>query len=147
MKVNVAASAPITPPETGASSISKSTFSASLDTFRAVSTSIVEQSINSGLELVDCRIPDVPKYTSRTSLPAGSMVMIISTSEAASVTSFATNPPLSLNLVMQPDTTSNPFTWWLALIKCAAIGPPILPKPINPILAILIPQNKSTLLH
>ena len=48
MKVSVAAVAPPTPPDTGASSISKPATRAASVTVRALSTSIVEQSISSG---------------------------------------------------------------------------------------------------
>ena len=47
MKVSVAAVAPPTPPDTGASSIMRPFFSAAPATARAVSTSMVEQSISS----------------------------------------------------------------------------------------------------
>ena len=47
MKVRVPASAPIVPPDTGASIICKPLAAASAATARAVSTSIVEQSISS----------------------------------------------------------------------------------------------------
>jgi hypothetical protein len=47
MKVSVPAVAPPTPPDTGASIISKPAFSVSAATWRALSTSMVEQSINS----------------------------------------------------------------------------------------------------
>ena len=48
MKVSVAAVAPPTPPDTGASSISNPATRAASVTVRALSTSIVEQSISSG---------------------------------------------------------------------------------------------------
>ena len=48
MKVSVAAVAPPTPPDTGASSISKPATRAASVTVRALSTSIVEQSISNG---------------------------------------------------------------------------------------------------
>ena len=47
MKVSVPAVAPPTPPETGASTISSPAFCASAPTWRALSTSMVEQSISS----------------------------------------------------------------------------------------------------
>ena len=47
MKVSVPAVAPPTPPETGASTISSPALAASSPTWRALSTSMVEQSISS----------------------------------------------------------------------------------------------------
>jgi hypothetical protein len=58
MNVSVAAVAPPTPPETGASSISKPFFSASAATARAVSTSMVEQSISSVPAFAFSMIPE-----------------------------------------------------------------------------------------
>ena len=47
MKVSVPAVAPPTPPDTGASTISRPALAASAATWRALSTSMVEQSISS----------------------------------------------------------------------------------------------------
>ena len=46
MKVSVAATAPATPPDTGASTIARPRSAAAWHTARAVSTSMVEQSIS-----------------------------------------------------------------------------------------------------
>ena len=61
MKVSVAAAAPPTPPDTGASSINRPFFSAALATARAVSTSMVEQSISSVPALAFSITPDEPR--------------------------------------------------------------------------------------
>ena len=63
MKVSVPFCAPAVPPETGASSIASPAVSAAAVTVRALSTSMVEQSISSGLRVLpsprsgrpDCR--------------------------------------------------------------------------------------------
>ena len=92
MKVSVPPCAPPTPPETGASIISIPRLSASAPTARAVATSMVEESMNSVPFFALARIPPVPRYTSRTCWPAGSMVTTMSAS-AASMTDFAALPP------------------------------------------------------
>ena len=61
MKVSVPACAPPTPPETGASIISMSFASAAADTVRAVSTSMVEQSISSVPGLAVAITPSGPR--------------------------------------------------------------------------------------
>ena len=58
MKVRVPASAPPVPPETGASSIASPLASASNATSRAVSGSMVEQSMRSVPALACARTPD-----------------------------------------------------------------------------------------
>ena len=61
MKVSVPAVAPPTPPDTGASSISRPLFSAAAATARAVSTSMVEQSISSVPALAFSMMPPGPR--------------------------------------------------------------------------------------
>ncbi len=61
MKVSVAAVAPPTPPDTGASSIMRPFCSAAAATARAVSTSMVEQSINSVPGLALSIAPEEPR--------------------------------------------------------------------------------------
>ncbi len=82
MKVSVAASAPPTPPETGASSDSIFASLASLCAPRAEPTSMVDESMNTVPGLAAFSMPE--PYTSSTCLPAGSMVTTKSTSVAAS---------------------------------------------------------------
>ena len=53
MKVRVPDCAPVVPPDTGASSIRRPAASAAAVTTRALSTSIVEQSISSGAGVLD----------------------------------------------------------------------------------------------
>src|SRR5580692_8574377 len=75
MKVSVAALAPPTPPDTGASSVAKPLAAASLCARRASSTSMVEQSMNN----VPCRACGTTSFqTDSTCSPAGSMVMTMS---------------------------------------------------------------------
>ena len=61
MKVSVAFSAPATPPDTGASTISRPRSAAACQTARAVSTSIVEQSISSARRPPRAITPSPPR--------------------------------------------------------------------------------------
>jgi hypothetical protein len=61
MKVSVAACAPATPPETGASSIDSALASAAAATTRAVSTSIVDESTSSVPALALTMMPSPPR--------------------------------------------------------------------------------------
>ena len=71
MKVSVAAFAPPTPPDTGASSVAMPRPAASACALRALATSMVEQSMNS----VPCRASGtISFHTDSTCSPAGSMV-------------------------------------------------------------------------
>jgi hypothetical protein len=78
--VSVPASAPATPPETGASSIGWPCSAAAAWTARAVSTSMVEQSISTVPRSVASMIPSA-RNTVRTSVPAGNLVMTKSPSK------------------------------------------------------------------
>ena len=90
MKVSVPASAPMVPPETGASSIGRP---ASAATARAVSTSMVEQSIRMAPGALATAMPPAPSQASRTWRPAGSMVMTNSAPAAAAAALAAGVPP------------------------------------------------------
>ncbi len=83
MKVSVPPLAAAIPPETGASTASSPRALAALATSRAVSTSIVEQSISSAPGRAAPNTVSV--YTLATCLPAGSMV----TTTSASLTACA----------------------------------------------------------
>jgi hypothetical protein len=61
MKVSVPALAPPTPPETGASIIDRPRAAASLATARAVSTSMVEESISSAPAFARAMMPASPR--------------------------------------------------------------------------------------
>ena len=102
MKVSVPAAAPTVPPDTGASSISNPAARAASSTVRALATSIVEQSISSGLGPVVCAISIRPPWcnqTSRTCSPAGSIVMMMSAPAAASAALAAAVPPVAASAV------------------------------------------------
>ena len=81
-----------------------------------------------------CRMP--PPQTASVSLPAGSMVTTASASLAASVADATLVTPRASALAMLAATRSKPFTAWPFFTRLAAMGAPMLPSPMKPILAI-----------
>ena len=133
MKVKVAALAPPTPPETGASSVAMPRAAASACALRALVTSMVEQSMNS----VPCRACGAMSFhTDSTCSPAGSMVTTTSAPSTVALALAAIWTPSLADASRDAGTTSKPAIWWPAFTRLAAIGAPILPKPINPMVAM-----------
>src|SRR5436309_16044377 len=62
--------------------------------------------------------------------------MTISPAPAAAAADAAALPPFTARRSTASDTRSKPVTRCPALTRLAAIGAPILPSPINPIIAI-----------
>src|SRR6185312_9370960 len=62
----------------------------------------------------------------------------MSPAAAASNALAATCPPCSSNALSGAATMSNPVTWCCAFRRLEAIGAPILPRPIKPIVAIAV---------
>jgi hypothetical protein len=98
----------------------------------AVATSIVELSMTSLVrgEML-ARIPPWPVQTSATCLPVGSMVTTASTSATACAMVVAVSPPLARWAARAVGLRSKPMTWWPALSRFAAMGRPMLPRPIR----------------
>jgi len=133
MKVSVAPLAPPVPPDTGASTEPMPYLAASAWACLALSTSMVEQSM--------IRVPLVitgttSVKTDSTCLPAGSMVITTSAPCTAATELSATPAPSALACARDASTRSNAVTWWPALTRLAAIGPPILPRPMNAMFAM-----------
>src|SRR5438128_1574305 len=69
--------------------------------------------------------------------------MTISPRAAAADAEFAALPPLAARAAVAAGTRSKPVTRCPALTRLAAIGAPILPRPIKPIAAIAFLLNVS----
>ena len=95
---------------------------------------MVEESMKSVPGAAACSMP--PPQTASVSLPAGSMVTTTSTSLAASAAEAALVTPRASALAMLAATRSKPFTAWPFLTRLPAMGSPMLPSPMKPILAI-----------
>src|SRR5882724_4190946 len=121
MKVSVAASAPATPPDTGASSISNPAAAAAAWTARPM-------------------MPSRPRYTSRTCSPAGSIVMTAAAPATSAPRSAAAIAPAATAFATAGAWVSNAHTSWPAATRLRTIGRPMFPNPINPILAMSRPR-------
>ena len=139
IKVRVPALAPATPPETGASIQRMPRAFAASPTWRADATSMVEQSTTRAPagKAASRSCPPLPaSQSARTCSPAGSMLMTTSQSATASRASPAAIQPAAIALATLSGIKSNTRTPCPALARLAAMGPPMLPSPINPILVI-----------
>src|SRR3954454_2890255 len=133
MKVSVAAFAPPTPPDTGASSAWQPRSFARAWALRALSTSMVEQSM--------ARLPGftagrMSLHTESTCLPAGSMVTTASASATASRNEPAIPTPVSRAASQPAGARAKPAAMCPALTRLAAIGPPMWPRPIKAIVVM-----------
>ncbi len=79
--------------------------------------------------------------TEITCLPAGSMVMTTSAPFTAAAALSAIAAPSLFAWLREASTRSKAITLWPALTRLAAIGPPILPRPMNAMFAISIPPR------
>src|SRR5574343_1326943 len=139
MKVSVPAMAPPVPPETGASMKSMPAASAALATFWLVAAAIVELSITSvPLAMLASRLP-LPRNRPSTCWLAGSMVMTASAPCTASCALAAPCRPSALILAQASWLRSKVLTLWPALCRLMAMGPPMLPRPMNAICMVLSP--------
>ena len=139
IKLRVPALAPPTPPETGASRNGICLASACSATPRAVSGEMVDESITKVPSGRDASKPSSPRYTASTCLPAGSMVITHSAPLAASWAVSAVFAPSETSAATASFDRSNTVTSCPAFTRLLAIGPPMLPRPIKVIVAIIIP--------
>src|SRR5882757_1968861 len=142
IKVSVAPLAPPVPPDTGASTEAMPCFAASAWACFALSTSMVEQSMISAPFAIDGM---TSVQTEITCLPAGSMVMTTSAPLTAPTELSAIAAPSAFACLREASTRSNATTLWPALTRLAAIGPPILPRPMNAMLAMSISLRRAFL--
>src|SRR5664279_3629179 len=134
IKVSVAPLAPPVPPDTGASTEPTPCLAANAWAALALSTSMVEQSMISAPFFME---GTTSVHTEITCLPAGSMVMTTSTPFTALTELSEMAAPSVLACAREASTRSNATTLWPALTRLAAIGPPILPRPMNAMLVML----------
>lgn len=109
MKVRLAACAPTTPPETGASRDRWPAATAASCAARASATSMVEQSTNRVPGRAAASSPS-SRYRARTCLPAGSMVITTSASAAADAADPAGSTPVAAAAPRSSGTRSKPRT-------------------------------------
>src|SRR5580700_10133285 len=131
----VAALAPPTPPDTGASRVATPFAAAIPCALRALATSMVEQSMNS-VPWRACGA--ISFHTESTCSPAGSMVTTMSAFSTVARALATIWTPSFAEASRDAGTTSKPEIWWPDFTRLAAIGAPILPKPINPMVAMCV---------
>src|ERR1700730_4861981 len=142
MKASVPATAPLTPPDTGASSWAKPCSAACALTVRASSTEIVELSMPSAPEAAAGKTSASHRLPPS---PVRRMVITTSPSATASAPLPKTCTPLSAAADEAEGTGSKPRTVCPAATRFAAIGPPMLPRPRNAI--VVICGSSLSLLH
>src|SRR6202008_2100384 len=84
-------------------------------------------------------------HTEITCLPAGSMVITTSAPFTELTELSAIAGPSAFACAREASTRSNATTLWPALTRLAAIGPPILPRPMNAMFAMSISSAESRL--
>src|SRR3954449_2683962 len=104
---------------------------------------MVEQSMTSDPLLI---AGNISVHTESTCLPAGSIVTTTSAPLTAPGALSAMPAPSELACFREASTRSNPVTLWPALTRLAAIGPPMLPRPMNAMLVMMrFPSQKEML--
>ena len=95
--------------------------------------------------LAPSRTPSLPRITSSESAESGSMVITMSARDAASAEVVALEAPSAAN-----SSTGSVFRlWrtreWPAFIKLRAMGFPMIPRPMNPMLEAIAETPPQTL--
>jgi hypothetical protein len=131
MMESVPSTAPRSPPETGASSTRKP--SAATAMARAVCGLIVLMSMTSVPGAALARTPSGPSSTDSTSGESGSIVITASAPATASATLPAARPPAAVSRSRPGRLRVCPATSNPALTRLAAMGDPMMPRPMKPI--------------
>ena len=147
IKLRVPAVAPLTPPDTGASTNKISAAAAAAPTSCAVATSIVLESTTRVPAGICASKPSGPVYKPATCLPAGNMLTTTSAPCTAARAESAVLPPACSKVAKASGIKSNAVTLWPAFTRLAAIGPPMLPRPINAIFVMLILRCLTIIKH
>src|SRR6185437_13171126 len=142
MMAIVAASAPVVPPLTGASSMAMPLAAKASPIFFTIDGALVERSMKVWPLLILARMPPSPIATFSTSRGIGSEVMTISAPFVASATDLAPVPPRSVQVSSAAKLRSTTVTWWLErLMMLRHIGPPMLPTPMKPTFMASSPEK------
>ncbi len=137
MNVSVPAAAPAVPPETGASIKSTPLAWAAAPTFCALAAAMVLLSIINAPAGSMPSKPLSPRYSASTWALAGSMLTTTSAPWAASKALAATVTPSARTASQAAADKSKAATSWPAFFRLTAIGPPMLPIPINAIFMMI----------
>src|SRR3954453_20915634 len=135
--------APASPPETGASRMRSPRFRACLASSPVTSGRMLEKSMTSVPGLAFSKTPPAPVSTSWTSGKSGTMTAATSASRTASPIDAAPRPPCSTSRSTAAGERLTPTTSNPASTRCAAIGPPMMPSPMKPIVVMRLPCTRS----
>jgi hypothetical protein len=137
MMVRLAALAPTWPPDTGASTYAHS--SARIRSANAfVSTGEMELMSTTTLPaLSPSATPLGPNSTAATSGVSGTIVMTTSARSATSLPLAHAVPPASVSADGTPERLCRNSSW-PPLMRCSAMGAPMIPRPMKPTLAIAV---------
>ena len=127
MIVSVPASAPIVPPETGASSTSMECAASAAASSRASAGGAVDMSMQSEPAASPSARPPGPSVARRTAAGDGSIVIAASAPRAASRALAQRSTPSTA----ASGSRSKPRTSWPAATSRAVIGRPMRPSPTN----------------
>ncbi|CPP35461.1 Uncharacterised protein [Bordetella pertussis] len=106
-------------------------------TLRAESGAMVLHSMTSALApMLASR--SWPRYRPSTCLLAGSMEMTSSAPCTASAAEPAARAPASVSVLTAAGTRSNTVRSWPALTRFSAMGAPMLPRPMNAMLLMMV---------
>src|SRR5476649_858132 len=133
MMAIVAASAPVVPPLTGASSMAMPLAAIAAPIFFTIDGALVERSMKVLPLVILARMPLSQRVTASTSLGMGSEVMTMSASFVTSAMDLPAVAPRSVQVFTAAAFRSNTETAWLLfLMRLRHMGPPMLPTPIYP---------------
>mmetsp|Transcript_40410 Transcript_40410/g.91223 ORF Transcript_40410/g.91223 Transcript_40410/m.91223 type:complete len:232 (-) Transcript_40410:18-713(-) len=134
MNVRVACSAPIVPPETGASTRVAPRDEAAAATSWDTAGSHVEQSMSREPAVTPPseRIPPSPRYTFLTWGLEGSIVTTVRADAATSAGDDAAVAPAAVRVLRLASLTSKATTWRPAFNRFLAMGEPMFPRPMKP---------------
>ena len=142
MMAIVAASAPVVPPLTGASSMAMPLAAMAAPIFFTIEGALVDRSMKVWPLAMLARMPLSPRVTASTSLGMGSEVITTSAPLVTSAIDLAAVPPRSVQVFTAAGFRSNTVTWWLErLMMLRHMGPPMLPTPMNPTFMISSPEK------
>src|SRR5215469_2867889 len=148
MMAIVAASAPVVPPLTGASSMAIPLAAKAAPIFFTIDGALVLRSIKVWPLDMLARMPLSPSATASTSLGMGSEVITRSAPLVTSVIDLAALPPRSVQVFTAAGLRSNTVTWWFErLMMFRHMGPPMLPTPMNPTFTVSSRQDSDGRLY
>jgi len=133
----VPAIAPLSPPETGASSISMSFWARVVARRRVVEAAMLLMSMTKLPALAPCMRPLSPKMICSTSGVSETIVIIMSVCSATALGEVQAVAPACVNGCVISGRRACTQSAWPAWRRLRAIGRPMMPRPIKPIFSVI----------